>query len=126
MPTWDGLKELSRSDLKGVDVIYSSPYNYSRTDKLGLAISTKYRNKFLSRPSDQVFKGYESVYHFTKLAIKHQGNLIQNLSDKSFKVFNDFDIQAVKLKKENLIPDYLENRKLYFIKKVDGQVKMVF
>ncbi|MCX6205587.1 MAG: hypothetical protein NTZ19_04960 [Bacteroidetes bacterium] len=125
MPTWDGLKDLTKPELKGVDVIYSSPYNYSRTDKLGLTITTKYRNKFLSRPSDQVFKGYESVYHFTKLAIKHQANLIHNLSDKSFKLFNDFDIQPVKLKKESLQPDYLENRKLYFIKKVDGQIKSV-
>ena len=126
MPTWDGLKDLSRPDLKSVDVIYSSPYNFSRTDKLGITITNKYRNKFLSRPSDQVFKGYESMYHFTKLAIKHQANLIHNLSDKSFKLFNDFDIQSVKLKKENLTADYLENRKLYFIKKVDGQVKSVF
>jgi ABC-type branched-subunit amino acid transport system substrate-binding protein len=125
MPTWDGLKELSRTDMKGVDVIYTSPYNFTRTDKLGSVITTKYRNKFLSRPSDQVFKGFESVYHFTKLAIKHQANLINNLSDKSFKLFNDFDIQPVKMKKQNLTPDYLENRKLYFIKKVDGQIKSV-
>lgn len=126
MPTWDGLRELTRSDMKGVDVIYSSPYNFSRTDKLGLMITTKYRNKFLSRPSDHVFKGFESVYHFTKLAVKHQSNLIHNLSDKSFKLFNDFDIQSVKLKKESFDADYLENRKLYFIKKVDGQIKSVF
>jgi hypothetical protein len=125
MPTWDGMKDLSRSDLKGVELIYSSPYNYPRTDKLGQLISSKYRHKFQSRPSDQVFKGYESVYHFTKLAIKHQGNLMQNLSDRSFKLFNDFDIQAVRLKKESLEADYLENRKLYFIKKVDGQTKSV-
>lgn len=126
MPTWDGMKELTRSDLKGVEVIYSSPYNFSRTDKLGKQITTKYRNKFLSRASDQVFKGFESVYHFTKLAVKHQANLVHNLSDKSFQLFNDFDIQPVKLKKENFSPDYLENRKLYFVKKVDGQIKSVF
>lgn len=126
MPTWDGMKELTRSDLKGVDVIYSSPYNFSKTDKLRILITTKYRNKFLSRPSDHVFKGFESVYHFTKLAVKHQAKLIHNLSDKSYKLFNDFDIQPFKLKKENLNPDYLENRKLYFIKKVDGQIKSVF
>jgi ABC-type branched-subunit amino acid transport system substrate-binding protein len=126
MPTWDGLKDLTRPELKGVEVIYSSPYNFSRTDKLAVSITNKYRNKFLSRPSDQVFKGYESLYHFTKLAIKHRENLIHNLSDKSFKVFNDFDIQPVKFKKENWQPDYQENRKLYFIKKVDGQIKQVF
>lgn len=125
MPTWDGFKDLNKTELKGVDIIYSSPYYYPRTDKLGTSITAKYRNKFLSRPSDFVFKGYESVYHFTKLAIKHKENLIHNLSDKSFKLFNDFDIQPIKFKKENLQADYLENKKLYFIKKVDGQIKSV-
>jgi hypothetical protein len=125
MPNWDGFRDLSRPEMKGIDILYTSPYNYSRTDKLGMYITTKYRNKFLSRPSDLVFKGYESFFHFTKLWLKHKDNLIHNLSDKSFKLFNDFDIQPVKFKKENKVPDYWENRKLYFIKRVDGQIKLV-
>jgi hypothetical protein len=125
MPNWDGFRDLTKPEFKAVDVIYTSPYNYPRTDKLGIYITTKYRNKFLSRPSDLVFKGYESFYHFTKLWMKHRDNLIHNLSDKSFKLFNEFDIKPVKFKKENKDPDYWENRKLYFIKKVDGQIKLV-
>ncbi len=125
MPNWDGFRDIVKPEFKAVDVLYTSPYNYPRTDKLGLYLSNKYRIKFLSRPSDLVFKGYESFYHFTKLWIKHRDNLIHNLSDKSFKLFNDYDIQPVKFKKENKDPDYWENRKLYFIKKVDGQLKLV-
>jgi hypothetical protein len=125
MPNWDGFRDLGRTEMKGIDIIYTSPYHYSRTDKLGTYLTTKYRNKFLSRPSDLVFKGYESFFHFTKLWLKHKENLIQNLSDKSYKLFNDFDIQPVKFKKENKSPDYWENRKLYFLKKVDGQIKLV-
>jgi hypothetical protein len=125
MPNWDGFRDLSRPEMKGIDILYTSPYNYARTDKLGVYITTKYRNKFLSRPSDLVFKGYESFFHFTKLWLKHKENLIHNLSDKSFKLFNEYDIQPVKFKKENKEPDYWENRKLYFIKRVDGQVKLV-
>lgn len=126
MPNWDGFKDLTKPEFKSVDVVYTSPYNYTRTDKLALYLTTKYRNKFLSRPSDLVFKGYESFYHFTKLSLKHQDKLIHNLSDKSFRLFNDFDIQPVKFKKENKEPDYWENRKLYFIKKADGQIKLLF
>jgi hypothetical protein len=126
MPNWDGFRDLIKPEFKAVDVIYTSPYNYTRTDKLGLYLTTKYRNKFLSRPSDLVFKGYESFYHFTKLSIKYRENMTLNLSDKSFKLFNDFDIKPVKFKKENKDPDYWENRKLYFIKKVDGQIKLLF
>jgi hypothetical protein len=125
MPNWDGFRDLTKPEYKAVDITFTSPYNFSRTDKLGLSLTIKYRNKFLSRPSDLVFKGYESCYRFTKLSIKHRENLIHNLSDKSFKLFNDFDIQPVKFKKENKEPDYWENRKLYFIKKTDGQFKLL-
>ncbi len=128
MPTWDGLKEVNRAisfDSKGIDIVYSTPYNYSRTDKLGAHITAIYKDKYFSRPSDWVFKGYESMYHFTRLLLTYNDNLINHLSDRDFRLFNDFDIQPVKLKKENPGPDYLENKKLYFIKKQDGVVKSV-
>lgn len=123
MPTWDALKDID----KGVEIIYSTPftYNYLRKDKTGQQLVNKYRAKFQGRPSDMTFKGFESMYHFSKLLLKHNNTLINNLSDKDFKVFNDFDIQPVRLKKENMLPDYLENKKLYFIRKIDGQLKSV-
>lgn len=126
MPTWDGFKDLSKPEYKGIEIIYSSPYNFPRTDKISIAITNKYRTKFQARPSDQVFKGFESMYHFTKLLIKHREAFLNNLSDKSFKVFNDYDIQPIRFKRDNSIPDYLENKKIYILKKLDGQVKPVF
>lgn len=125
MPTWDSFKDLTKPEYKSVEIIYSSPYFFPRTDKTAVSISNKYRNKFQSRPSDQVFKGYESMYHFTKLLIKHKEAFLNNLSDKSFKVFNEFDLQPIRFKRENPIADYLENKKIYILKKLDGQVKPV-
>jgi hypothetical protein len=124
MPTWDGIKDLDKPDCKGVDIIYSSPYNFSKSDKSYIAITNAYKNKLAGRPSDMAFKGYESMYHFTKLLLMHEHNLINFLSEKSFKVFNDFDISASK-NRITKNTDYLENRKLYFIKKTDGVIKSV-
>lgn len=128
MPTWDGLndvKKISSPDSKGIEIVYSSPYNFYRKDKLGSYITSKYKEKYFSRPSDWVFKGYESMYHFTKLLLRYSDNFINHISDMDFTLFNDFDIQPVKLKNENPSPDYLENKKLYFIKKQDGSIKSV-
>jgi hypothetical protein len=128
MPTWDGIKEVNKAaafESKGIEVVYSSPYNFSRSDKLGAWLTHNYKEKYFARPSDWVFKGFESMYHFTKLLIKYKDDFINHLSDKEAKLFNDFDIQPVKLRKENPGPDYLENKKLYFIKKQDGVVKNV-
>ncbi len=121
MPTWDGIKDLG----KDAEIIYSTPYNFSRTDKPSVQLTNKYRAKYTGRPSDMVFKGFESMYHFTKLLLTHGNGLINNLSSKEYKLFNDFDIQPVNPDKENFLPDYLENKKIYFIRKMDGQVKSI-
>jgi hypothetical protein len=122
MPTWDALRGVD----KNIEVIYTTPYHFIRTDKLGLDITNTYRNKFSGRPSDMVFKGFEAMYRFTKLLIKHEGKLLANINDKSFKLFNDFDIQPVKPYSSNTnAVDYLENKKLYYIRKMDGQIRSV-
>ncbi len=120
MPTWDAIKDLG----KGTEIIYSTPYKYNRTDKLAQYINTSYRNKVSGRPSDMVFKGFEAMYHFGKLLIKHQNNIVTQLSDNSFTLFNEFDFVPVKSKSEN-IPAYLENKRIYYVKKIDGVIKSI-
>jgi hypothetical protein len=122
MPTWDALKGIDRN----VEVIYTTPYQFTRNEGVGFDISSRYRYKYAGRPSDMVFKGFEAMYHFSKLLIKHKGELIKNLSDKSFRLFNDFDIQPVQpYTSQSGAVDYLENKKLYFIRKIDGQIRSV-
>lgn len=121
MPTWDGIREIG----KDAEIIYTSPYNYSRKNKIAQQITANYRNRYFGRPSDMVFKGFEAMYHFGKLLIIYNKNLIAHLSDNSAKLFNEFDFQPVKQKNEMTIPDYLENKKLYFIRKSDTQIKSV-
>lgn len=121
MPTWDALRDIGN----GIDMVYTTPYNYSRQDKLSLLLSEKYKTRYAGRASDMVFKGFESLYRFTKLLLKYGTGLKDHLSDKEYKVFNDFDIQPVNSGKEPSSTEYLENKKLYLIRKVDGKLKSV-
>lgn len=125
MPNWDAIKDLDKPDCKGVDIIYSTPYNFSKTDKNIITLTNKYRSIFNGRPSDMVFKGFESMYHFTKLVQEHGNETIHFLSEKKFKIFNEFDVRPVLNKANRQQTDYLENRKLYFIKKNEGIIKSV-
>ena len=118
MPTWDNIRDIS----KDIDIVYTTPYNFLKNEKLNADLTAKYRAKFAGRPNDMFFKGYESMFHFSKLLVKNGITLINTLSDKDFKLFNDFDIQAVRSESET---NYLENKKIYFIRKVDGQVKSI-
>jgi len=126
MPTWESDEAFNNTDCNGVEVVYSTPYNYSRTDKLGNNLVNLYRIKYNGRPSDMFFKGFESMYHFSKLLVKYRTNLLNNISESSsYRISNDFNFQPVRLSKESYAPDYLENKRVYFVKKLDGLVKSV-
>jgi ABC-type branched-subunit amino acid transport system substrate-binding protein len=124
MPTWDVLKDFEKPVNKGITAIYTTTYNYSKNNsKLYDALSKQYRTKFAAKPSDNFFKGYESMYHFTHVLLSNPNNFLQQLSSTEHKVFNDFDIVALPNKNVDGT-EYYENKKVYFVKKVDGvQVK---
>ncbi|WP_026260387.1 ABC transporter substrate-binding protein [Segetibacter koreensis] len=126
MPTWDGMKDLDKPECKNVDIVFSTPFLYY-SQNLGLSawVNKRYKEKYYSRPSDMVFKGYEITYHFTRLLNKHRDSLPKNLNDKDFTLFNEFKLEPVRLRNSSPKPDFLENKKLYFIKKQAGTVKSI-
>ncbi len=125
MPTWDGAKALEANDCKNVNIIYSTPYNYDRTSKLLTALGNAYQSKYNAQPTSMVFKGFETMYHFTRLLVKLNDSLLYNLSDTAFKICNEYNFQPVHLTTASYAPDYLENKKLYFVKMLNGEIKSV-
>ena len=124
MPTWDGIKEFTKPEYKGLEIIYSTPFHNAKTDKVSQSISNDFNNTMYARPSDMVFRGYEVTWKFAKLLQKYGKDLSSNLGNKQENVFTDFDIQPV-LNKKTMVLDYFENKKLYFLKWQDGIIKGV-
>lgn len=125
MPTWDNI-DFTRSDFKGEEIVYSTPFYTNPADTLVKSIQQYFKVKFYSRPSDMVFRGYEITYRFTRQLLHTGKSLGGNLGDKKYKLFTDFDIQPVFLNRQNMTLDYFENKHLYFIKKVDGNITKVY
>lgn len=124
MPTWDGIKDFTKPEYKGLEIIYSTPFHNSKTDKVSQSISNDFNNTMYARPSDMVFRGYEVTWKFAKLLLKYGKDLSSNLGNRQENVFTDFDIQPV-LNKKTMVLDYFENKKLYFLKWQDGIIKGV-
>lgn len=122
MPTWDGLKDIS----KDLSIIYSTPYQHRRADMTSIRMAKQYMAMFLTAPSDMVYKGFETMYHFTRLLLWYPENFMGHLSDKAFKVFNEYQIEPSSINRDTSTTDYLENKKLYFIQKKDGIIKSVY
>lgn len=117
MPTWDGIKELSRKEYDKVDIVYSTPFNIPKGSSTESYVYNAYKKKLHARPSDIVYKGYEVMFRFSKLLVKHKSNFLNNLSDPSFNIWTRYQIEPTKLSADSFVPDYQENKKLYFINK---------
>ena len=124
MPTWDGFG-FTKPEFKGIDIVYSTPFYSTKTDKVSLSITNYFNKIMFARPSDMVFRGYEVTWKYAKLLLQYGQDLASNLSNKQNKVFTDFDIQPV-LNKQTMSLDYFENKKLYFLKWSDGIIKSIY
>jgi len=127
MPNWDGFASLQKKDdFKDFPIYFTSPYFNNKWDDYSKMLNNAYLKKFRIKPSDMAFKGFESVYLFTKLLAKYPNDLISHINDKTEKVFCEYNIRPVLLKKENTTPDYFENKHLYFIKLLNGVTSRAF
>ena len=125
MPTWDGIKDFSKPEYKGPEIIYSTPFYIAKTDKVSQSITNYFNSIMYARPSDMVFRGYEVTWKFANLLLQYGKDLSSNITNKQNKVFTDFDIQPV-INKQTGSLDYFENKKLYFLKWQDGIIKAVY
>lgn len=125
MPTWSGMSATLGSSSENIQIIISTSYNYLRSSAYLENIADSYKALYYARPSDMVFKGYETMYHFSKLLLDHPEAFINNVSDTAYKVSADYDFQPVRLSQTSFVPDYLENKKIYYIKIRDGRIQSI-
>lgn len=119
MPTWDGLS-FTKPEFKSIEVVYSTPFNYSRWTALGSKLGADFESRMGGRPTDMYFRGYETVLRFALLLLDTKKDIASNLTRKGNQIFTQFDVQPQFLNKENMTLDYFENKKLYFIRIVNG------
>jgi hypothetical protein len=124
MPTWDNL-DYTKPELAGKEIVYTTPFYINPADTLVRQINQNYKARYYSRPSDMVFRGYESIYRWGHLVSLHGRDLGGNIGVKEFKVFNDFNIEPVFMNRQTMALDYFENKKLYFVHMTDGNVTAV-
>lgn len=126
MPTWDGIKDFEKKDYKGLEIFYTTPFYNAKTDRASTSIINYFKSNLYSRPTDMVFRGYECFMRFAKMLLDNgTGTTTAAVGEKKYKVFSDFDIQPI-LNNQTFTLDYYENRKLYFVKLVDGSVRGVY
>lgn len=123
MPLVDQV-DFGKSVYKGIEIIYTSPTFINPDNKQAQQIQSVFKTRYFSRAGDMVFTAFDALYFFA-----HQVSTIPNgaafpASLHGTTVFGEFSIEPINNRQSGVV-DYLENKKLYFIKKVDGQAKVV-
>ena len=123
MPNWEGFGAFGKKlkpELKDFPIYFTSPYYNTKSDNYSKAIQDVYLKKYKGSPSDFAYKGFELTYVFSRLLNMFPTDIMNHLNDYSFKVFSEYNLSPIKLNANSLSPDYLENKHLYFLKKING------
>lgn len=127
MPNWDGFKSISdNKKLKDFPVFYTTPYFNTKWDAFSKKIKDVYLKKYRGVPSDMTYKGYETVFLFSKLLSRYPDDFMNHLNEQPYKIFSEYRFKPVFSDKKADIPDYFENKNLYLIKILNGTFTRAF
>lgn len=122
MPNWEGFKSIFKnSGLKGFPVYFTSPYFNAQTDDFSTSLKALYLKKYKGYPTDYSFKGFEAACLFIPLLLKHPYDFASHLNDFQQKIFTNFLFKPV-INSQTGLPDYMENKNLYFLQILDGKI----
>jgi ABC-type branched-subunit amino acid transport system substrate-binding protein len=119
MPTWEDMN-FSKPEYKNIEIVYSTPFHYNRTSSFLSDLTEEFTAKTNGRPTDMFYRGYETMLRFALLLLDTKKDVASSLTRKGNYVFTQFDIQPVFLDKSNPSLDYFENKKLYYIRYING------
>lgn len=121
MPTWEGTREFQSPELRAIPYLGTATFVLPDIDSTTApSLPARYTSLTKGRPSDMVFRGYESTYLFTSLLIKFGEGMTSHLNDRYYQTYSTFDIRPVFTNKESKTPDYFENKHIYILRRQNG------
>jgi hypothetical protein len=121
MPNWDAFKAFAKKDdFEEFPIYFTTPYYNGKGDAYSRMLIDGYKKKLKGIPSDMAFKGFECAQLFVKLLTKYPTDFMSHINDKNMKVFTDYNFKPVSIKGTSTVPDYFENKHLYFIRILNG------
>ncbi len=121
MPTWESLR-ISNPEYKGLEIVYTTPFYNSRLDEVSKHITAYYNKKMYARPSDLVFRAFGLTYKFGNLLSHYGKDINKEFDSKDYRMFFDFNIQP---EYKNQKISHYENKKLYYLKYLNGTLQSV-
>ena len=123
MPNWDAFKSLTKTDrYKDFPIRYTTPHYDVENNLYDSLLIQKYFQLYRAKPTDMAYKGFEMTYYFTNILLMYPGDFMSHINDTAFSVFHDFSFRPVFIDKKNKVPDYFENKHLFIMQILNGEI----
>lgn len=124
MSTWENVKEFAGNRYRNVELTIPTPFYYPKTDELSKWLQTRFQNENFGNISDLYLRGYELAFLLHPLLLKGEADLKTLLPGKRKLLFSEIDWQEVR-NPQTGNTDYLENKKIYFVRRLEGALRSV-
>lgn len=123
MPNWDGFGSFYKKDaFTDFPIRFTTPHFDSKNNDFGNYLDSMYFKLYRANPSDMVAKGFEATYDFTSVLINHPADFMQHINDSIYAPLHDFNFRPIVHDKNNAIPDYYENKHLFIMQILNGEI----
>lgn len=123
MPNWDGFKSLQKKGAyPNFPIRFTTPHYDVKNNQFTKFLTGKYFARYRTKPTDMALKGFESAYYFTNILLNFDKDFMNHLNEDSFAPFHEFNFQPVYNDKNSPGPDYYENRHLFIMQILNGEM----
>ena len=120
MPNWEGLKDIQSKSYTGIPIYYTSGFFAPQGNKWMQEMDEKFKENTGTKVSIAAIRGFELTYFFGSLWAKYKSLDLANAQDSSLKILTDYDFRPVLWNTGTDVPDYFENKRIYFIRRLNG------
>jgi hypothetical protein len=120
MPNWETIKDIQSKSYAGVPIYYTSGFFTPQGNKWLQEVDEKFKDNTGTKASISAIRGYELIFFFGSLWSKNKSLDMTKTQDPSLRIVTDYDFRPVYWNAGSEQPDYFENKRIYFIRRLNG------
>lgn len=122
MPTWHDMPNANDSSLFSLPIFYSSPFVINPQATAMRYVQQKFSQLYQNpNPGNTAYKGFDITYRFLWLMLQYGIYFNARINDPRANMLIPYQFEPVYKHPQEEIPDYFENRNVFFLKVINGK-----
>ncbi len=124
MSTWDNIREFSTEPYRNLEITIPTPFYYPKTGNWAKRLKARYEENTYGKISDNYMRGYEIAWFLHPFLQTNNTPLATSLPGKQKFLFAEVNWIPI-LSPQTGRTNFYDNRKMYFVKRLDGVIRSV-